>query len=161
MKGSEIATAIDGFALHPLTIDDLDAYATLVDANRRHLTAHGDFTEFETATLGDLEADLMADASTRFAAWLDDVMIGRVDLVPRGGGNVVLGYWLDAGHTGHGYATQACRALLTYGRDTLGATDVWAGVTKGNVRSELVLARLGFERVADMGSYTRFHRALR
>jgi RimJ/RimL family protein N-acetyltransferase len=161
VNGPEIATAIDGLALRPLTVDDLDAYATLVDADRRHRTAHGDFTEFESATRDDLEADLMADPSPRFGVWLGDVMIGRVDLVPRGGGNVVLGYWLDAGHTGHGYATEACRALLTYGRDSLGATDVWAGVTKGNIRSELVLVRLGFERVADMGPYTRFHRSLR
>jgi RimJ/RimL family protein N-acetyltransferase len=61
--------------------------------------------------------------------------------------------------TGHGYATFACQVLVEQAR-LLGGTDAWAGVTKGNFPSERVLTRLGFERVADMGTYTRFHRSL-
>jgi ribosomal-protein-serine acetyltransferase len=101
------------------------------------------------------------DDGVTFGVWLGDSLIGRVNLVPREAGNFVLGFWLDHEHTGHGYATAACAALMDYGRSTLGATDVWAGVTNGNTASENVLKRLGFERVGDMGTYTRFHRSPR
>jgi RimJ/RimL family protein N-acetyltransferase len=58
--------------------------------------------------------------------------------------------------TGRGYATAACKALIAYGKAELGATTIYAGVTKGNVKSEALLVRLGFQAVADRGTYTRF-----
>ena len=80
-------------------------------------------------------------------------MIGRVDLIPRTPGDFVLGYWLGGEFTGKGYATEACRALIAYGKAELGATNIYAGVTKGNIKSEALLGRLGFE---DRGTYTLF-----
>lgn len=63
--------------------------------------------------------------------------MGRVDLVRREAHNFVLGYWLDASYTGHGYATEACTALVEFGRSVLGANDVWAGVTpRGTSRAK-------------------------
>jgi hypothetical protein len=41
-----------------------------------------------------------------------------------------------------------------------GATTIWAGVTIGNVRSENVLNRLGFNAVKEMGSYVRYRLTL-
>ena len=102
----------------------------------------------------------LARSEQAFGVWLGDALIGRVDLVGREEGNFVLGYWLDHEHTRHGYATSACHALIEYGRSDLNATDIWAGVTKGNIASEKLLERLGFERVADMGTYNRFHLAV-
>lgn len=52
--------------------------------------------------------------------------------------------------------TMACRALIAQARTELGAATVYAGVTKGNRASEVVLERLGFGRVADRGSYHRY-----
>jgi RimJ/RimL family protein N-acetyltransferase len=42
----------------------------------------------------------------------------------------------------------------------LGARTIWAGVAKGNAKSEAVLQRLGFQEVPDQGTYTRFNRRL-
>ncbi|HLU57581.1 MAG TPA: hypothetical protein VKZ81_19165 [Pseudonocardia sp.] len=44
-----------------------------------------------------------------------------------------------------------------FAEDVLGATDVYAGVGHGNVRSAALLARLGLTPVARFESYTRFH----
>jgi RimJ/RimL family protein N-acetyltransferase len=156
-----LTTRVDRLALRPLVPADLDVYVALVDANRVHLTSRGDYEEMRSATREDLMVDLSAEGPARFGAWLGEALIGRIDLIPRDGGDAVLGYWLDEGHTGRGYATEACRAVIDFGRRTLDVTDVWAGVTKGNEPSERLLDRLGFEPVADMGSYTRFHRSLR
>src|SRR3954466_12125341 len=118
-----------------------------------------------TASVESVALDLQKpDDDLVFGVWLHDQLIGRVDRVrktarQKDGKNFVLGYWLDSGYTGHGYATFACQVLVEQAR-LLGGTDAWAGVTKGNLPSERLLTRLGFERVADMGTYTRFHRSL-
>src|SRR5215217_8151239 len=80
----------------------------------------------------------------------------QADLNARTPGNFVLGYWLGGEFTGKGYATAACKALIACGKAELGATNVYAGVTKGYAKSEALLARLGFRAIADRGTYTLF-----
>jgi ribosomal-protein-serine acetyltransferase len=159
----ELSTDVPGLILRRLSDDDAKVYYDLIDRNRDHLTAHGDYQEMRHATLQSILDGLAGppEDNIAFGVLFGDALIGRVDLVPREAGNFVLGYWLDQEHTGHGYATVACTTLIEFGRSALQATDIWAGVTKGNVASESVLERLGFERVGDMGSYIRFHRSLR
>jgi ribosomal-protein-serine acetyltransferase len=150
-------TEIDGLALRKLTVADADRYFALLDRNRDHLTAFGDFSEVLTLTEEDVRLELATDESGRFGILLRGALIGRVDLQPRVPGDAVLGYWLDEAHVGQGYATASCRALIGEGRASMGVRDVWAGVSYGNGRSEALLRRLGFEPVADLDTYTRFH----
>jgi RimJ/RimL family protein N-acetyltransferase len=156
----ELATEIDGLVLRSLGVDDLDRYAELVLRNEAHLTRNGDYRELVESSVEDLEIELREDAPGRFGVWFGDELIGRVDLILREGANAVLGYWLDRDHVARGFATASCRELLRYGVADLAIGDVWAGVTHGNDRSVAVLQRLGFEEVADMGTYARFHLAL-
>jgi ribosomal-protein-serine acetyltransferase len=153
-----IATDISNLRLVALSPNDTDAYYDLVDRNRRHLTQHGDWTDLGEATPETVQADLahLEGLNTYFGIWLNEQLIGRVDLNPRTQGNFVLAYWLGGEFTGKGYATAACQALIAYSKAALGATNIWAGVTKGNAKSEALLARLGFQAVADQGTYTRF-----
>jgi ribosomal-protein-serine acetyltransferase len=157
-----IATDIPELRLVALTPEDADAYYALVDRTRKHLTQHGDWTDLGEATSESVQADLahLESLNTSFGIWLDEQMIGRVDLNPRTQGNFVLAYWLGGEFTGKGYATAACQALIDCGKATLGATNIWAGVTKGNAKSEALLRRLGFLAVADRGTYTRFSLSL-
>ena len=157
-----ITTDITNLRLVALSPNDTDAYYDLVDRNRGHLTQHGDWTDLGEATWESLAASLHTpgDRPSQFGIWLDGQVIGRADLNPRTPGNFVLGYWLGGEYTGRGYATAACRALIAYGKAKLGATTIYAGVTKGNTRSEAVLSRLGFQAVADRGTYTRFRLSL-
>ena len=153
-----IATDIPNLRLVALRPEDADAYYALVDHNRTHLTQHGDWTDLGGATPESVAASLSPfdDRTTQFGIWLDRQLIGRVDLNPRTPGNFVLAYWLGSEFTGKGYATAACKALIDYSKAGLGATTVWAGVTKGNAKSEALLGRLGFRAVADQITYTRF-----
>lgn len=157
-----IATDIPDLLLVALAPEDADAYYALVDRSRSHLTQHGDWTDLGEATPESVHADLahLGGLKTSFGIWLDEQMIGRVDLNPRTQGNFVLAYWLGGEFTGKGYATAACKALIAYGKAELAATNIWAGVTKGNTKSEALLVRLGFQAVADQGAYTRFKLSL-
>lgn len=153
-----IQTEISRLSLIELIVDDAPDYFSLIAQNRDHLTQFGDYREVLHASLESTIEDLSNphDRNSRFGIWLADRLIGRTDLSPRAPGHFVLGYWLGSDVTGNGYATMACQALLRYGRDTLGATDVYAGVTKGNVRSEALLGRLGFAAAEDRDTYTLF-----
>jgi RimJ/RimL family protein N-acetyltransferase/predicted GNAT superfamily acetyltransferase len=152
-----IDTETRGLRLVALSSAQLDEYYGLVDRNRDHVTRFGDYLDLGEATresvLGDLQTN--PDGARRFGIRLSGRLIGRIDLIPREPRNYVLGYWLDETQTGNGFATMACRALIDDARRS-GAITIWAGVTKGNDRSAMVLQRLGFEGVQDMGKYTRY-----
>ncbi|MGW2296200.1 GNAT family N-acetyltransferase [Streptomyces violaceorubidus] len=57
-----------------------------------------------------------------------------------------LGYCLDEAMWGHGYATEAARALLTWAFDTLDLNRVQAEADTRNVASARVLEKVGFVR---------------
>lgn len=56
---------------------------------------------------------------------------------------VEIGWRLARSGWGHGYATEAARAVLAYGFDTLGLPEVVAETTATNLRSQAVMRRLG------------------
>ena len=153
-----IPTGIPDLRLVALTFEDAGAYYDLVDRNRDHLTQHGDYEDLGGATPESARASLdnPDGRNAQFGIWLGERLIGRADLGPRTPGHFVLGYWLGGQYTGKGYATVACAALIEYGKATLGATDVFAGVTKGSAKSEALLGRLGFQGLEDRGTYTLF-----
>jgi ribosomal-protein-alanine N-acetyltransferase len=60
--------------------------------------------------------------------------------------SAALGYCLDDAAWGHGYATEAARALLVWAFDTLDLNRVQAETDTRNVASARVLEKLGFVR---------------
>jgi RimJ/RimL family protein N-acetyltransferase len=54
-----------------------------------------------------------------------------------------LGYWLGVPFWGQGYATEAARALLQYGFNTLGLHRIYAGHFANNPASGRVLRKIG------------------
>lgn len=56
---------------------------------------------------------------------------------------VEIGWRLARAAWGHGYATEAARAVLAYGFEALGLPEILALAAVGNVRSHAVMARLG------------------
>jgi RimJ/RimL family protein N-acetyltransferase len=86
---------------------------------------------------------------------LDDVVIGTVSVEladgfvqPGGPTRTVadLGYTLDPAYAGHGYATEAARAVVDMAFDELGVRRVTAGAFVDNTASVRVLEKLGMRR---------------
>ncbi len=59
---------------------------------------------------------------------------------------VEIGWRLARSAWGHGYATEAARAVLAFGFDTLRLPEILAVTTASNLRSQAVMTRLGMTR---------------
>ncbi len=67
--------------------------------------------------------------------------------------NAILGYDLDHRHVGRGLMTEAARAVVRFGFDTLRLHRLLAGYLPHNARSAAVLQRLGFAIEGHQRSY--------
>ena len=91
-----------------------------------------------------------ADAEIAFAITLDGKLIGSIGLRERpasalqenAGPNV--GYWLGQRHWGHGYMTEALRALLTHAFTLSRTAAIYSGAFADNLASLRVQQKAGF-----------------
>ena len=79
-----------------------------------------------------------ARATARAAAWS-----GTAGLRPLEESGLEIFYSLAPGAWGHGYATEAARAVVEYALGSLGLPEVLAEVDEGNAASVAVVKRLG------------------
>ena len=126
------------------------------------LNADPEVREFFERTLTRAEADATLD---RFQAgrtergwgwWAVELtatgeLIGMAGLDPTEDdipvAGIELGWRLARAQWGHGYATEAARAVLAFAFDTLALPEVLAIAAIGNVRSHAVMTRLGMTRL--------------
>ena len=134
--------------LRPVTADDhaaVLAHWTQPDV-RRFL--------FDGAALSGVEVaetieESIGDFAVRgFGVWLIELgstadLIGTAGLRPLGSSGLEIFYSLAPGAWGHGYATEAARAVVEYGLGPLGLPEVLAEVDEGNTASVAVVRRLG------------------
>ena len=78
-----------------------------------------------------------------------DRYAGYVQATVREDGSALLGYMLFESSFGHGYATEAVRAMLDHLATAERCTEARAEVEPENVRSVALLERLGFEHAGD------------
>ena len=151
--------------LRPVTADDhaaLLAHWTQPDV-RRFL--------FDGAALSGVEVaetieESIGDFAVRgFGVWLIELgstadLIGTAGLRPLGSSGLEIFYSLAPGAWGHGYATEAARAVVEYGLGPLGLPEVLAEVDEGNAASVAVVKRLGMTAYAVvpglLGPMTRY-----
>ena len=77
----------------------------------------------------------------------EDQLVGTISLanVSRGAWqNATIGYFVDAAHNGHGYATEAVVLMTRVAFDQLGLHRVQAGVMPRNHASNRVMEKAGF-----------------
>jgi len=73
-------------------------------------------------------------------------IIGFVGLIRKNHKQGEVGWALNIGYRGRGYATEAARALISYGFQTLGLHRILADTSNMNVSSLKVMERLGMRR---------------
>lgn len=97
-------------------------------------------TAIEERGWGWWAVEVAATGTLAGLAGLDPVDAGK----PIGG--VEIGWRLGRSSWGHGYATEAARACLSYGFDVLGRPEIVAISAAANTRSHAVMTRLGMVR---------------
>ena len=134
--------------LRPVTADDhaaLLAHWTQPDV-RRFLFDGAALSAAEvTETIGESSRDF---AASGYGIWLIEFgaragLVGTAGLRPLEESGLEIFYSLAPGAWGHGYATEAARAVVEYGLGPLGLPEVLAEVDEGNAASVAVVKRLG------------------
>lgn len=87
----------------------------------------------------------------------DGAMLGEVLLILRDvvSGQAEVGYVIHPDYQGLGYATEAARALMDWGFDTIGLHRIYARCHPDNVASWTVMERLGMRREAHFREHIR------
>lgn len=80
------------------------------------------------------------------AVVIDGELIGAVGLIECGGRTAEIGYWIGKPYWGHGFATEAARALVDHAFGRLGYRRLTCGHFVDNPASARVIAKLGFRR---------------
>jgi RimJ/RimL family protein N-acetyltransferase len=136
--------------LRPLTLSDASALHALwtTPGVRRYLWDDTVLTVEQTAEV--VERSVRLHREQGFGLW---------GVWPREGGSLLgfvgftyfyeppvleLGYGIAEEQWGHGLATEVAQAMIAYGFNTLGLTDIRASLNADNIASARVLEKLGF-----------------
>ncbi|MFG6191796.1 GNAT family N-acetyltransferase [Nonomuraea sp. JJY05] len=149
--------------LEPYTPEDQEDFVTLFQDRRiSQWMGDGPATEAEDRALfGRIFTKVYAqDLFDVWAVRRNGLLIGHAEIKPT---DVVHGYEiiyaLAPDVWGSGLGRELAEAIVSYGFDTLGLTEVYATVAASNNASLAVLNRIGFEHVRDIaeddGSTTR------
>lgn len=135
--------------LREWTLDDFDvvhAYATDPEVVRYMSfgpNAEEDTRAFLRATLDHARATPRTDYGLAVTRREDGAFVGGVGLYLRNPTKAELGYVYQRDAWGHGYATEAARALLDFGFRALGLHRIYALCVPANTASARVMEKLG------------------
>lgn len=136
--------------LRPYAVADIPALIPLIGAREvaattlriPHPYTESDAQEFIAAT----ESDLASGKELRLAIVVreDERLCGGVGLrIEPDHRRAELGYWIGIPYWRNGYATEAARALVKYGFESLKLHRIFASHVTGNTASAKVLKKIG------------------
>jgi RimJ/RimL family protein N-acetyltransferase len=156
----DVLTERPGVVLRSLAAQDAAAFHRLLHISAAHLSRFGDYTtSIDQSVTYWVEEFSASDPRLDFGIYEDGILVGRAALNPVAPPRYGCGYLLAADACGRGLATLALSALVEHARALLDATDVFAGVTRGNSASVAVLRRVGFVHVASFPLYDRYQKS--
>ena len=86
-----------------------------------------------------------ADGERAFLIIRGAAVLGACGIAKRNGEQPEIGYWLGVANWGHGYATEAARALIDHAFADLGYDALAGGARVSNPASRRVLEKCGFQ----------------
>lgn len=126
--------------------EDAKAIATLVNDRR---IAENTLRIPHPYGLADAESFIAtanaADGERAFLVTRDAMVLGACGIAKRNGEQPEIGYWLGVANWGHGYATEAARALIDHAFADLGYDALAGGARVSNPASRRVLEKCGFQ----------------
>lgn len=131
------------------------------EAVMRHLAGVRSAEAVAESLADDIAAFGQPDGHRRWTVWLRDgvTRVGRVGLFhlrspaapPVLQGQREIGWTFAESHWGRGYATEAARAAIAYGFDTLGLPVLYSQTSTSNAASTRMMQRLGFTFRPELG----------
>lgn len=134
--------------LRPLTEADIPELVPLIGDRRVAATTLRIPHPFREQDARDFLSSAAKENELRLGIRLRDggVFIGGMGLHPYAEHKrAELGYWLGVPYWGHGYATEAGRAVVKYGFEKCGLNRIFAGHFKHNPASGRVLSKIGMK----------------
>ncbi|MBB6098811.1 ribosomal-protein-serine acetyltransferase [Deinobacterium chartae] len=142
-----------GLELRPLEEHDAAPLALLIERNREHLRTwlgwlDGEWNperlrmQIRAGRRRSLEGH-----GLELAIWFEQRLIGRISFneIHAHHRRASVGYWVDRDAEGRGLVTAACRLLVHYGFTELQLERIEIRCAAGNLRSQGVPKRLGFQ----------------
>lgn len=129
-------------------------YSSDVDNCRLMVYLPNESLEETAQFLADVEAEWAKDKPSfyEFAILLNGEHIGAISLyIENEGRSLELGWIIDKKYWGNGYTTEAGKALIDYGVNTLGFRHFIAHCDSENVASYRVMEKLGMTRTDSYG----------
>lgn len=146
---------IDGVEMREIREADAAGVAEVLERNREYMApyepwrAEDFYTEAaQRVRIGELLAARSAGRARPFVLVSADGVVGTINLqnIVRGAlCSGAIGYWIDEAWTGKGLATAALHEVCRIARDEERLHRVEAGTRVGNLASQRVLAKAGFE----------------
>nr|WSX51633.1 GNAT family N-acetyltransferase [Streptomyces sp. NBC_00974] len=146
---------IDGVEMRDIRLEDAAGLAEVLVRNQAYMAPYEPrrtaafYTEAgQRARIGELLAERDGGRARPYVLVAGTTPIGAINL-----GSIALGplcsggvgYWMDQAWTGRGLATAALEEVCRIARDEVGLHRIQAGTLVGNVASQRVLAKAGFE----------------
>lgn len=145
-----LRSANDTLELKQLISEDALDYFALVDADRSHLSQHGDVTASKYPTPESVQASIInpVPGQYRFGVW-DGKMVGLMKLKPLEEGIFETGSWISSYQKGNGYAMRARSLALDFAFSTLKTHKVISKIVIGNDASRKSIEKSGYRYVGE------------
>ena len=141
-----LTTAKAGVSLLQFIPKDAHPLFALINKNRVHLNQHNEKT---AAKYPDFTSVLRSithpsnPARIRLGIWRKGVLVGTVNITPKGGFVSEIGYWVGSKFCSNGIATAATAAAIQFGRCDEYTNLVIAHAHVDNLASQKVLLKAG------------------